>query len=67
MADRTPEGAGAPSARAVWSLWRRDDHGHEFEIARGLPRGEAERRAAELEARGHEQDYWVAPTEAALR
>jgi hypothetical protein len=51
-----------PAAPAGWSLWRRDDHGREFESARGLAREEAERRAAELEARGHKQDYWIAPT-----
>jgi hypothetical protein len=62
MAGRTPDEAGAATAPAGWSLWRRDDHGHEFEVARGLPHDEAERRAAELAARGHKQDYWVAPT-----
>lgn len=51
-----------PQAPDGWSLWRRDDHGHAFEIAAGLPRDEAERRAAALEARRHKQHYWVEPT-----
>jgi hypothetical protein len=55
-----PRAAGAPGAG--WSVWRRDDHGHEFEVRRGLPRGEAEALAGTLEARGHKQTYWTAPT-----
>lgn len=48
-----------------WSVWRRDDHGHEFEVSRGHDEASARRRADELEARGHRQTYWAQPVEPA--
>jgi hypothetical protein len=39
----------------IWIVWRQDDNGNRFEVAR-----HTSREAAELEARGHKQAYWVA-------
>lgn len=53
----------APYAAACgwpsWGLWRLDDNANEFCISRHTSRRKAERLAAELEARGHKQSYWV--------
>ncbi|MFJ5232566.1 SPOR domain-containing protein [Kitasatospora sp. NPDC088391] len=38
---------------------RQDDNGNRFLVARGLDRAGAEALAAEFEARGHKQLYWV--------
>jgi hypothetical protein len=43
----------------TWSVWRIDDTGNTFLVKSGLPRGEADRLAAEFERRGHKQMYWV--------
>ncbi|MEV0533200.1 SPOR domain-containing protein [Kitasatospora sp. NPDC050463] len=40
-------------------VMRQDDNGNRFVVAKGLGRAEAERLAAEFEARGHKQLYWV--------
>ncbi|WP_167352932.1 hypothetical protein [Streptomyces rubellomurinus] len=40
-------------------VMRQDDNGNRFLVAEGLERAEAERLAAEFEARGHKQLYWV--------
>lgn len=40
-------------------VMRQDDNGNRFLLARGLSRAEAEALAAEYEARGHKQLYWV--------
>lgn len=42
-----------------WAVHRQDDNGNRFVVRTGLRREEAERLAAELEARGHKQLYWV--------
>jgi hypothetical protein len=42
-------------------VWRLDDNGNRFEVARHLSREEALHLAAELEARGHKQSYWAVP------
>ncbi|WP_282202442.1 SPOR domain-containing protein [Kitasatospora fiedleri] len=42
-------------------VMRQDDNGNRFLLARGLDRVEAESLAAEFEARGHKQLYWVEP------
>ena len=55
------ERGGADSERR-WSVWRQDEHGNRFEVARDLARDEAHRAAAAFEARGHKQRYWVEPT-----
>ncbi|MFO0619076.1 MAG: VOC family protein [Polyangiaceae bacterium] len=44
-----------------WSLWRQDDNGNRFLMSSAHTRPEAERLAAEFEARAHKQIYWVAP------
>ncbi|MBV6701138.1 hypothetical protein [Kitasatospora aureofaciens] len=43
----------------TFRVMRQDDNGNRFVVARGLSRPEAERLAAEFEARGHKQLYWV--------
>ncbi|PJN22646.1 hypothetical protein [Kitasatospora sp. CB02891] len=48
--DRTP---------AAHRVMRQDDNGNRFLLARGLTRPAAEALAAEFEARGHKQLYWV--------
>ncbi|MEV8098802.1 (deoxy)nucleoside triphosphate pyrophosphohydrolase [Kitasatospora sp. NPDC085879] len=40
-------------------VMRQDDNGNRFLVATGLGRAEAEALAAEFEARGHKQLYWV--------
>ncbi|GGN72160.1 hypothetical protein GCM10010112_40150 [Actinoplanes lobatus] len=43
-----------------WVVWRQDDNGNRFVVARFTDRAEAEELAAEMESRGHKQLYWVA-------
>lgn len=43
----------------MWELWRQDDGGHQFLIARYATLDEAEREMRDYEARGHKQVYWV--------
>jgi hypothetical protein len=43
-----------------WTVWRQDDNGNQFEVARKDSRVEAEELAAAMQARGHKQTYWVA-------
>jgi hypothetical protein len=52
-----------PSAGPVgaWAVRRLDDNGNTFVVREGLARAEAERLAAEFEARGHKQTYWAEP------
>ncbi|MFB7123970.1 SPOR domain-containing protein [Kitasatospora xanthocidica] len=40
-------------------VMRQDDNGNRFLVAKDLDRAEARRLAAEFEARGHKQLYWV--------
>jgi hypothetical protein len=51
-----------PRDETRWSLWRQDDHGSRFAVARGLSRDEAERELARREASGHKQTWWLEPT-----
>ncbi|MEV6211048.1 (deoxy)nucleoside triphosphate pyrophosphohydrolase [Kitasatospora sp. NPDC051914] len=44
-------------------VMRQDDNGNRFLVATGLGRAEAEALAAEFEARGHKQLYWVEAVE----
>jgi len=46
---------------AAHRVMRQDDNGNRFLLARGLDRAAAEALAAEFEARGHKQLYWVEP------
>jgi hypothetical protein len=48
-----------PEPPGTWSVWRIDDNGNTFLVREWLSRDEAERLAAEFEARGHKQMYWV--------
>jgi hypothetical protein len=41
-------------------VWRQDDNGNRFEVARLDSRAAADALAARMEARGHKQTYWVA-------
>jgi hypothetical protein len=45
-----------------WEVWRQDDNGNRFLVSSGHTRDHAEEVAAEFEARGHKQWYWVAPS-----
>jgi hypothetical protein len=49
---------GGPTVQ--WIVWRQDDNGNQFEVARRQSRAEAEELAATMEARSHKQTYWVA-------
>jgi hypothetical protein len=63
MAASEPFGA-EPRSPVTWAVGRQDDNGNRFVVQRGLSRPEAERLAAEFEARGHKQLYWVEPDQA---
>ncbi|MEV7183758.1 SPOR domain-containing protein [Kitasatospora sp. NPDC093102] len=43
----------------AYRVMRQDDNGNRFLVAKGLDRAGARRLAAEFEARGHKQMYWV--------
>jgi hypothetical protein len=45
--------------RPEWTVWRQDDNGHRFVVARHADRAAAEAQAAQMQARGHKQMYWV--------
>ena len=55
-----PSDSAARPAR-TWAVHRQDDNGNRFVVRGGLSRAEAERLAAEFEARGHKQVYWAEP------
>jgi hypothetical protein len=59
MAD-DERGAANSGRPDLWIVWRQDDNGNRFEVARKDSRLEAEDLAAAMEARGHKQMYWVA-------
>ncbi|MFC8451734.1 SPOR domain-containing protein [Kitasatospora sp. NPDC057223] len=46
---------GTPEYRVM----RQDDNGNRYLVAGGLAEAQAEQLAAEFEARGHKQLYWV--------
>ena len=54
----------APGAGA-WELWRQDDNGNRFRIARFASRAQADAEQRRFEALGHKQTYWVQPREGA--
>lgn len=56
MNDRADDG------ETLWSVWRQDDTGHRFEVARGLSAADAARALERFEASGHKQTYWIAAT-----
>lgn len=47
------------AADAAWQVWRQDDAGNQFVVRAGLSETAARALAAELEARGHKQMYWI--------
>jgi hypothetical protein len=49
-----------PPGPVRWVVWRQDDNGNRFEVARFELRAEADALAATMQARGHKQTYWVA-------
>lgn len=51
-----------PTPPPGWEVYRVDDHGHEFSLAVHGTREEAAAQAAEFEARGHKQAYFVRQT-----
>lgn len=50
-----------PEALRPWRVRRVDDNGQVFLVAIAPSEAEARKLAAELEARGHKQTYWVEP------
>lgn len=46
-------------AASQWSVWRIDDNGNVFLVRAELSESAARQLAAEFEARGHKQMYWV--------
>ena len=63
MADTSPKDSPfhrpAEPEGDAWTVWRQDDNGNHFVVREGLTHEEAKRTAAELEARGHKQRYWI--------
>ena len=55
---REPSAAGGLDA-AAWALWRQDDNGNRFLIARFASAQAAEAEQRRFEALGHKQTYWV--------
>ena len=55
MTDPPARRADAPA----WELWRQDDNGNRFLVARFGTRGEADAEQRRFEALGHKQTYWV--------
>lgn len=54
-----PRSAFAPSSSESFALYREDDNGARFLIARYATRAEADTKAAELARGGHKQGYSV--------
>lgn len=44
-------------------MWRQDDNGNRYVVSRHETQAEAASVAADMEARGHKQVYWVAGPE----
>ena len=44
----------------AFEVWRQDDNGNRYEVARTESRADAEGLVAVMEARGHKQYYWAA-------
>lgn len=51
-------------AIVTWTVWRIDDNGNVFVVREHLAQAEAQALAAEFEARGHKQMYWIEPEKA---
>lgn len=48
-----------PSSAPVWEVWRQDDNGNRFLVARFPSSQAAEAEQRRFEALGHKQTYWV--------
>jgi hypothetical protein len=60
LPERLAEGRdGAEDGVGPWVVWRQDDNGNQYQVARRQSREHAEALAAQLEAGGHKQTYWV--------
>jgi hypothetical protein len=60
MSDPEPKDL-VPGPEGTWAVHRQDDNGNRFVVQTRLSREEAVRLAAEFEAKGHKQFYWVQP------
>ena len=60
MREEPHEGGPADGPARRWIVWRQDDNGNRFEVARYDTRTGADLLAATMEARGHKQIYRVA-------
>jgi hypothetical protein len=60
LADDEPDAIVGAERPVRWIVWRQDDNGNRFEVARKDSRAEADALAAAMEMRGHKQTYWVA-------
>lgn len=57
-ADDEPDDLASDTRPVRWTVWRQDDNGNRFEVARKDARAEAEALAAVMEVRGHKHTYW---------
>jgi hypothetical protein len=49
----------ATAGAGAWELWRQDDNGNRFRIARFSSRAAADAEQRRFEALAHKQTYWV--------
>jgi len=54
-------GRATPDDAIRWVVHRQDDNGNRYVVSRHAAKEEADRVAAELDARGHKQLCWVEP------
>lgn len=59
MNDEAPSVPVTDATDTSWCVMRQDDNGNAFMITRGLDRDAAQAIAADFEARGHKQLYWI--------
>jgi hypothetical protein len=56
------DGQTETSQSAGRTVWRQDDNGNQYMVSRHDSRPEAHSVATAMQARGHKQTYWVAPS-----
>ncbi|MGW4462137.1 hypothetical protein [Micromonospora sp. NPDC004704] len=61
--DQEQDDVAATLSEGPWVVWRQDDNGNRFEVARRESRADADALAELMERRGHKQTYWVAPAQ----
>jgi hypothetical protein len=54
-----PIGKDDDASAGAWELWRQDDNGNRFRIARFSSREAADAEQRRFEALAHKQTYWV--------